>query len=66
MGAAAEAAPRAGCPIKGNINAEGERIDHTPWSPWYERTKINEAAGEQWFCDETEAQEAGWRAARSR
>jgi endonuclease YncB( thermonuclease family) len=53
-----------GCPIKGNINAEGERIYHTPWSPWYGRTKVNEAAGERWFCDEAEAIVAGWRAAR--
>lgn len=25
-----------GCPIKGNINRDGERIYHTPWaSQWY-------------------------------
>ncbi len=63
---AATASPMTGCPIKGNINAEGERIYHTPWSPWYGRTKINEAAGEQWFCDEAEAIAAGWRPARFR
>lgn len=62
--AAAEAPD--GCPIKGNINAEGEQIYHTPWSPWYGRTKISEASGERWFCDETEAVAAGWRAARFR
>ncbi len=28
------AAPAEGCPIKGNISAEGERICHTPWSPF--------------------------------
>lgn len=55
-----------GCPIKGNISAEGEQIYHTPWSPWYGRTKISEAAGERWFCDEAEAIAAGWRAARFR
>lgn len=55
-----------GCPIKGNINAEGEQIYHTPWSPWYGRTKISEASGERWFCDEAEAVAAGWRAARFR
>lgn len=60
---AAEEAP-AGCPIKGNINRQGERIYHTPWSPWYARTKIDEAAGERWFCDEGEAIAAGWRAPR--
>ncbi len=54
------------CPIKGNISKTGERIYHTPWSPWYSRTKINEATGERWFCDESEAAAAGWRAARFR
>lgn len=59
---AAAASPRPGCPIKGNINRQGGRIYHTPWSPWYERTQINEDQGERWFCDEAEAQAAGWRA----
>lgn len=63
---AAETSPRTGCPVKGNINAEGERIYHTPWSPWYGRTKISVEKGERWFCDEAEAVEAGWRAARFR
>lgn len=53
-----------GCPIKGNINAEGERIYHAPWSPFYARTKISTAKGERWFCDEAEARKAGWRPAR--
>lgn len=51
-----------GCPIKGNINRQGERIYHVPWSPWYSRTKVSLEQGEQWFCDEGEAIEAGWRA----
>ncbi|MSU89422.1 thermonuclease family protein [Rhodobacteraceae bacterium 2CG4] len=55
-------APRADCPIKGNINSKGERIYHTPYSRHYGRTKIDEARGERWFCTETEALEAGWRA----
>lgn len=63
---AAEAAPRPGCPIKGNINRQGERIYHTPWSPWYDRVRIDEAAGQRWFCDEQEALAAGWRPARFR
>lgn len=62
---ASAAAPN-GCPIKGNINRAGERIYHTPWSPWYARTRIDEARGERWFCDEAEALAAGWRPARSR
>jgi hypothetical protein len=51
-----------GCPIKGNVNREGERIYHAPWSPWYDRTRIDTAQGEQWFCSEGEAVSAGWRA----
>lgn len=62
---AAEASPRPGCPIKGNINARGERIYHTPWSPNYLRTVIDESRGERWFCDEAEAAVAGWRAPRN-
>lgn len=63
---AAAASPRPGCPIKGNINRDGERIFHTPWSPHYERTRIDESEGERWFCDEAEAISAGWRPARWR
>ncbi|EBA02090.1 nuclease (SNase-like) protein [Rhodobacterales bacterium HTCC2150] len=50
-----------GCPIKGNISKNG-KIYHPPWSPWYTKTKISIARGEQWFCSEAEAIEAGWRA----
>lgn len=51
------------CRIKGNINVEsGERVYHTPNSPWYSRTEIDTSAGERWFCTEVEAREAGWRA----
>ena len=63
---AAAASPRAGCPIKGNIGRDGRRIYHTPWSPWYTRTRIDPGAGERWFCDEGEAQGAGWVAAQAR
>lgn len=63
---AAQAAPDPRCPIKGNISWGGERIYHTPWSPWYDRTSIRKADGERWFCDEAEARRAGWRAARFR
>ena len=52
-----------GCPIKGNINRDGERIYHTPWgSQWYDRTKISTDQGERWFCSERQALDAGWRA----
>lgn len=58
---AQQAAPD-GCPVKGNINHKGERIYHAPWSPWYERTRVNPKNGERWFCNEKEALDAGWRA----
>ncbi len=59
---AAGESPRAGCPIKGNISAGGDRIYHTPWSKYYGRTRIDTSKGEAWFCDENEAVAAGWRA----
>ncbi|RQP08077.1 MAG: thermonuclease family protein [Paracoccus sp. BP8] len=62
---AAAEAPE-GCPIKGNISNKGERIYHTPWSPAYAKTRIDESRGERWFCDEAEAIAAGWRATRWR
>ena len=52
------------CRIKGNINGNGERIYHVPGSRWYERTVVNAASGERWFCTEDEARSAGWRANR--
>ena len=60
--AAGSVVPQAACPIKGNINAAGERIYHTPYSRWYDRTRIDTSRGERWFCDEAAAQAAGWRA----
>ncbi len=52
-----------GCPIKGNINSNGERIYHTPWSSeYYSRTRISTEKGERWFCSEGDALAAGWRA----
>ena len=53
--------PQSGsCLIKGNISENG-RIYHVPGSRYYERTKIDEAKGERWFCTEEEARAAGWR-----
>lgn len=58
----AASTPRADCPIKGNINGKGQRIYHTPYSAHYDRTRIDTARGERWFCSEAEALAAGWRA----
>lgn len=52
------------CVIKGNINSKGERIYHSPGQQHYDRTIIDEASGERWFCTEKEARAAGWRAAK--
>ena len=59
---ATQAAPDDQCPIKGNINRKGVKIYHAPWSRSYQRTRINTAKGERWFCSEAEALAAGWRA----
>lgn len=54
-----------GTGIKGNISRNsGERIYHVPGSSSYDETRIDEAAGEQWFCTEDEARRAGWRPPR--
>lgn len=57
----AEAAPQ-GCAIKGNISANG-RIYHSPGQRDYTRTRIDPSRGERWFCSESQAIAAGWRAA---
>lgn len=57
-------APPADCRIKGNINARGERIYHSPGKPSYGSTRIDTRKGERWFCSVEEAERAGWRAPR--
>lgn len=44
------------CSIKGNISKAGERIYHVPGGSFYDRTKIDEGAGERWFCTEQEGE----------
>lgn len=60
---ATPATDRSDCRIKGNINQRGERIYHMPGQMFYDATRINEAAGQRWFCTEAEARAAGWRRA---
>lgn len=62
--AAASGAPQ-GCAIKGNITRSGH-VYHMPWSPWYDKTRIDERRGERWFCSEGDAIAAGWRPALMR
>jgi len=48
--------------IKGNISqTTGEKIYHVPGGEFYDKTVIDESAGERWFCTEQEAVAAGWR-----
>jgi micrococcal nuclease len=48
--------------IKGNISqSTSEKIYHVPGQEFYDRTVIDETAGERWFCTEAEALQAGWR-----
>lgn len=56
-------APDPSCTIKGNISSNGQ-IYHMPGGRGYDRTGINLANGERWFCSRAEAEAAGWRAAR--
>jgi hypothetical protein len=51
------------CPIKGNVNREGERIYHMPWQLDYPKIAMRGHPKKRWFCNENEATEAGWRRA---
>jgi endonuclease/exonuclease/phosphatase family metal-dependent hydrolase len=57
--------PADGIAIKGNINAEGDKIYHLPGCASYADTRIHQARGERWFATEAAAQRAGWRKARN-
>lgn len=52
--------PDPSCTIKGNISQAGKKIYHLPGGAYYDKTVIDTAAGERWFCSEAEAQAAGW------
>jgi endonuclease YncB( thermonuclease family) len=67
---AAETQAPNGCTIKGNVTNAG-RIYHMPWSPWYEKVRMDDESrgapkGKRWFCSEDEALAAGWRPALTR
>lgn len=67
--AAVEQTVPEGCAIKGNVTPAG-LIYHMPWSPWYERVRMGNGpvpdGGKRWFCNEADAQAAGWRPAMLR
>ena len=52
--------PDPNCAIKGNISSSG-KIYHLPGQRYYNQTFIDESLGERWFCNEVEAQAAGFR-----
>jgi endonuclease YncB( thermonuclease family) len=52
-----------GCPIKGQV-AGAARVYVLPWSPDYERLRVQTTRGERWFCSEQEALAAGFKAAQ--
>ena len=60
----ADAKAPKGCLIKGNVSKKGQ-IYHTEASAWYGKVKVDESRGERWFCSESEAKAAGWRATES-
>jgi endonuclease YncB( thermonuclease family) len=61
--APAPSAPTGKCRIKGNISSSGTKIYHSPGQVDYDKTVIDTAKGERWFCTPAEARAAGWRAA---
>ena len=52
-----------GCPIKGQV-AGSARTYVLPWSPDYDRARVQKTRGERWFCSEQEAEAAGFKAAQ--
>ncbi len=51
--------PPKGCGIKGNIR-EGKSVYYLPICKYYNQVIVDEAFGDQWFCKELEAKEAGF------
>ena len=49
----------AGCDVKGNISVNG-KILFSPGDRGYNSVKINTKAGERWFCNIEQAEDAGW------
>jgi micrococcal nuclease len=54
----------AGCQIKGNLDRLDHKYYHLPSFRHYSQTQVNLKNGDQWFCTEKEAQEAGFKKAR--
>ncbi|OGK18215.1 hypothetical protein A2866_06530 [Candidatus Roizmanbacteria bacterium RIFCSPHIGHO2_01_FULL_39_8] len=52
--------PDPNCAVKGNIR-DGEKIYHLPTCKNYNQVEIQQAFGDEWFCSEQEALQAGFR-----
>ncbi len=48
------------CDIKGNINAQGDKVYHLKGCLKYDEININPAKGEKWFCSAGDAEKEGW------
>lgn len=46
--------------VKGNISRDGRHLYHVEGMANFNTVKINEAAGEKFFCSIEEAEAAGW------
>lgn len=55
--------PNIDCMIKGNIREGKKKVYHLPDCPNYDQVIIDESYGDQWFCQEAEAQKEGFRKA---
>lgn len=54
------------CQIKGNFDkSSGDKIYHFPGCRQYEQTIVEKSLGEQWFCTEKEAREAGFKKSKN-
>jgi endonuclease YncB( thermonuclease family) len=49
------------CPIKGNVNSEGQQIYHLPGDRFFDQVRIKRDQGDQCFETEDEARAAGFR-----
>ena len=51
------------CTIKGNVEANGTQLYYRPYQAGYHRVKIDREKHERWFCNDKEAEKAGWKKA---
>jgi micrococcal nuclease len=61
-----DASDKPGCVIKGNVDKNSTaRIYYLPSCAQYKFTVVEKDIGEQWFCTESEAREAGFKKAET-